>query len=302
MITMTKEDSIITPTSDLFIASLWSAPEREPILRSLLNAVMTDIGLPAIVKATVLNPFNIQEYPTDKEIRLDVLVEDESKVKYNIEVQVDSHTSFFNRMLYYWAETYGSLLEKGKKYNELRAVRSIVITEFPVFPELKDLHTVFEIRARENPAVLLSKHFQMHILRLGDWLRNDQLGLDTLCVSLQRWMQFWGWGSKLEENEMSAMLQDVPEVGAAYEEFKRFTADPVMRKKAIARQRYLIEQSIIMNDMREEGIAEGEAIGMAKGEAKKARETAQNLITMGMSPSDIAKATGLSPSEIKQLD
>jgi hypothetical protein len=28
----------------LFIAALWSAPEREPILRSLLNGVMTDIG------------------------------------------------------------------------------------------------------------------------------------------------------------------------------------------------------------------------------------------------------------------
>jgi hypothetical protein len=67
-------DDIITPTTDLFIASLWSAPKNEPILRSLLNAVMTDIGLPTIVEAKVLNPFNIREYPTDKQIRLDVLV------------------------------------------------------------------------------------------------------------------------------------------------------------------------------------------------------------------------------------
>jgi hypothetical protein len=98
---MAKDDPIITPTTDLFIASLWSAPKNEPILRSLLNAVMTDIGLPTIVEAKVLNPFNIQEYPTDKQIRLDVLVEDESKSRYNIEVQTDSHTSFFDRMLYY---------------------------------------------------------------------------------------------------------------------------------------------------------------------------------------------------------
>jgi predicted transposase/invertase (TIGR01784 family) len=130
----------------------------------------------------------------------------------------------------------------------------------------------------------------MHILRLGDWLRNDQLGLDSLCVSLQRWMQFWGLGSKLEENEMSAMLQDVPEVGAAYEEFKRFTADPVMRKKAIARQRYLIEQSIIMNDVLEEG------------RAKEKIATVQKMKTKGYPATEIAEITGLSLSEIEQLN
>jgi len=286
---MAKDDPIITPTTDLFIAALWSAPKNEPILRSLLNAVMTDIGQPAIVKATVLNPFNIQEYPTDKQIRLDVLVEDESKARYNAEVQTDSHTSFFDRMLYYWAQTYGALLERGEQYHKLRPVRSIVITEFSVFPELKELHTVFDIRARENPAVLLSKHFQMHVLRLGDWVRNDQSGLDSLCDGLQRWMQFWGWGDKTEATKMRAMLQDAPEVLAAYEEYRRFSADPGMREKVKARQRFLDEQAIIMNDMREEG------------EAKKAIEVAQNLKSMGMSLPDIVRATGLPLSEVERL-
>jgi predicted transposase/invertase (TIGR01784 family) len=255
---------------------------------------MTDIGQPAIVRATVLNPFNIQEYPTDKEIRLDIRVEDESKAVYNVEVQTDSHTSFFDRMLYYWARTYGTLIQRGEDYRKLRPVRSIVITEFPVFPELKELHAVFEIHARENSMVLLSKHFQMHVLRLGDWLRNDQLGLDSLCVGLQRWMQFWGFGSKLEENEMSTMLQDVPEVRAAYEEFKRFTADPKMRERAESRKRFLDEQAIIMNDVREEGLAEGEA--------KNARENAQKMKRKGYPVDEIAEITGLPLSEIEQLN
>ena len=291
---MVKDDIIITPTTDLFIASLWSAPKNEPILLSLLNAVMTNIRQPMIVKAKVLNPFNLQEYPTDKQIRLDVLVEDELKTRYNIEVQTDSHKSFFDRMLYYWAETYGLLLERGDNYRKLRPVRSIVITEFPVFPELKELHTVFEIRARENPAVLLSQHFQMHVLRLGDWMRNSQSGLDSLCVGLQRWMQFWGLGLKTEAKAMSAMLQDVPEVLSAYEEYRQFSADPKMREKVRARKRFLDEQEILLNDMREEG----EAIG----EARKARETAQNMKREGLDSAFIAKMTGLSVSEIERLD
>ena len=80
-------DPVIRPTTDLFIAALWSAPKNEPILRSLLNGVMTDIGEPPVVSAKVLNPLNVQEYPTDKQIRLDVRVEDEAKRKYSVEVQ-----------------------------------------------------------------------------------------------------------------------------------------------------------------------------------------------------------------------
>ena len=239
---MTNDGVIIKPTTDIFIASLWSAPKNEPILLSLLNGVMTNIGQPVIVKATVLNPFNIQDSPVDKQIRLDILVEDETKKQYNIEVQTDPHQGFFNRMLYYWAETYAARLQRGKDYIELRPVHSIVITEFPVFRQLKQLHAVFEIRAKENAEVLLSDHFQMHVLRLGDLVRNNLSGLDDLCKELRRWMQFWALGEKLEEEEMSTMLHDSPDVLQAYEEYKRFTADPVVWDKIRARERFEIDQ------------------------------------------------------------
>jgi predicted transposase/invertase (TIGR01784 family) len=204
-------------------------------------------------------------------------------------------------MLYYWMETYGALLGRGEDYRKLRPVRSIVITEFPVFPELKELHTVFEIRARENPQVLLSQHFQMHVLRLGDLLRNNLLGLDQFCLELQRWVQFWVFGAKLEDTKMSTMLQDCPPVQAAYEELKRFSSDSVMREKARARQRFLDEQMIIMNDVREEGEAIGEARGEARGRAEKARETAAIMKREGFGSAVIAKITGLPLAEIERL-
>jgi len=234
---MTKDEVVIKPTTDLFIAFLWSAPKNESILRSLLNAVMTDIGQPPIVKATVLNPFNVQEYAIDKRIILDVRVADETGTLYNVEVQRVTDTDFLERMLFGWAETYGSQLLWGEKYDELFPVRSIIITEFSIFPLLKRLHAVFELRARENPEVLFSDHCQIHVLRLGDLLRNKLSGLDQFGLDLQRWFQFWALGSELEEDKMSAMLQDSPAVLQACKEFKRFSADPVMREKAKARER-----------------------------------------------------------------
>ena len=285
-----KPTDDIKPTSDLFIAALCSAPKNEPILRSLLNGTMIDIGQPPIVKATVLNPFNVQNYPDDKEIRLDVRVEDETKRFYNIEVQRAWHTGFHNRSLYYWSETYESQIERGEFYDLLRPVRSIVITEFPVFPELKQLHTVFELRSRENPKVLLTEHLQIHYLRLGDLDRQKLTGLDALCIDLQKWMQFLAFGSEWEEKKMSAVLQDVPEVQAAYGEYKRLTADPVMREKAKARERYWTDKRLDRAEAREEGREE------------KGLEVARNLKRLGVPIATIAEGTGLSLSEIERLN
>jgi predicted transposase/invertase (TIGR01784 family) len=294
---MTKKDVIITPTTDLFIAALYSAPKNEPILRSLLSGVMTNSGQPPVVMATVLNPFSIQDYPADKEVRLDVWVEDASRAFYHAEMQREVHTNFCERMLYYWGGKYGTQLERGHPYTLLRPVRSIIITEFPIFPSLKQLHAVFELRSRENPDVRFSDHCQMHVLRLGDLIRNNLVGLDQFGLDLQKWMQFWALGETLEEDKMSTMLQDCPPVHAAYEEFNRFRSDPAMREKVRARERFLDEQQLILGGARAEGLAEGEAIGRKE----KARETAQNLLRLGVPVASITEATGLPLSEIDRL-
>jgi predicted transposase/invertase (TIGR01784 family) len=246
---------------------------------------MTDSGQPPVAKATVLNPFNIQEYAIDKRIILDVRVEDETGTFYNVEVQKQADTDFRERMLFGWAETYGSQLLWGERYNELFPVRSIIIAEFPIFPMLERLHAIFELRARENPEVLFTNHCQMHVLRLGDLLRNLS-GLDQFGLALQRWMQLWAFGSKLKESEMSTMLQDCPPVLAAYEEYQKFSSDPAMRERVRARERYLNDERLKM----------GGAI------REERRTVAKNFKRLGAPLDMIAEATGLSLSEIERMD
>ena len=88
---------------------------------------------------------------------------------------------------------------------------------------------------------------------------------------------------------MSTMLQDVPEVQAAYGEYKRFTADPVMREKAKARERYWTDKRLDRAEAREEGREERNI------------EVAQNMKKDGVDPHAIAKYTGLPLSEISRL-
>ncbi|MGL4943182.1 MAG: hypothetical protein ACRC46_08320 [Thermoguttaceae bacterium] len=52
-----ESTDVIKPTSDVFVASLFSAPKNEPMLRDLLGAVLVNSGSDTIRTTKVLNPF-----------------------------------------------------------------------------------------------------------------------------------------------------------------------------------------------------------------------------------------------------
>ena len=285
-----QDDLVIKPTSDIFNAVLWSAPKNQPLLQGFLNAVLRNFGSAMVNEATVLNPFNVKEFAVDKNLILDVRVRDELNRQYNIEVQTTPHSGFRHRSLLYWADTYSSLLRVGEKYTKLVPVKSVILTEFPIFPELKNLHTVFEARSRENPEVVLSDHFQMHFLRLGDMLKRQMAGLDKLDRELQHWMNFFAFGNTLSEDKMSQLVENDILVQQAYEEFQRFTANAEMREKVRQRQRFLEDQKIYLDAAKDEG------------ESNKAIEVARNMKRKGCDLEFISEMTGLSTDEIEHLE
>ena len=67
--------------------------------------------------------------------------------------------------------------------------------------------------------------------------------------------------------------------------------------------------SITMADMRQEGFEEGISIGLERGLERgleqgayqKALETAQNLLSMGLSPEQVAQGPGLPLESVKEL-
>ncbi len=280
------DDLVIKPTSDLFTAVLWSAPKNEPLLRDFINAVLEDIGMPPITKATVKNRYNIKEFAADKEIILDVRVEDESKRKFDIEVQVASHSAFPNRVLHYWSDLYSSQLRIGGDYTELRPVTSIVITEFTIFPRLKNVHNVFQLTAMEDPSFVLTNDLQIHFLRLSDLLKGRWEALEKLHRKLRHWVNFFVFGATKTEEEMSQLVENDSIIREAYQELQRFSLNPEMREKERQRQRFLIDQCL--------------AIGAARKD--RAVEIARNMKAKGFSVADISDITGLSAAEIAGLD
>jgi predicted transposase/invertase (TIGR01784 family) len=74
--------------------------------------------------------------------------------------------------------------------------------------------------------------------------------------------------------------------------------DEVERARLESEFRYQLERQSDLVDARREGLAEGELIGLERGRLEERRETARRLTAMGLSPDQIAQASGLATGEL----
>ncbi len=277
---------LIKATSDLFIATLLSAPKNEPILLDLINAVLEHAGAALARTATVLNPFNVKEFAVDKRIVLDVRVEDEKGRIFNVEIQTTPHASFAERIVFGWADTFSAQLHAGNQYVKLRPVICIVITEFKFLDEVDGVHLVFELRERNHPKVLLSRHLQINVLRLYGIIQGRRNELDNVPPRLRRWLNFLAFGGRKEEQEMSQLVENDPVMLDAVDELRRFSSDPAMRELERRRKLWKLEYYS----------------GIDAARAERDVEIAQNMKREGFDTDVISRMTGLSLDEIAGLE
>ena len=79
-------------------------------------------------------------------------------------------------------------------------------------------------------------------------------------------------------------------VGLASEKFYQFNQDERMRALDEAHQRFLHDLATDIEEAHQ------------RGQAQKARETALNLLRLGVPVATIAEGTGLSPAEVERLN
>ena len=251
-----EKEHVKNPTSDLFTASLLGDPKNESVLRSYINGVFLDAGRVPIVSATVQNPFSIRKFAESKQIVLDVRVKDELGRFFNLELQNEHHKFFENRLLFSWSDQYTTQLKSGEDYTKLRPVISIVLTNFVMFPQLKKRHNIFRIVAEENPDVVLTNDFEMHILHLSGISKRRIDKLEGIRDELRRWLYFFAYGDKLTEEKMSSITDNDPAIQQAFEPLDRFYADPELRELDRQRRLAMFDQ-MAANASKAEGKVEG---------------------------------------------
>ena len=116
------------------------------------------------------------------------------------------------------------------------------------------------------------------------------------------WIRFL---ANYEEDKKSGMLEELCklEEGIKMAEATLFRVTDEERQMAIelSDEKYRMYVEDERTAARREGRTAGLAEGKIAGSHQKAIETAKNLLDMGLSPKNIARATGLDIKEIEQL-
>ena len=109
----------IRPIIDMAFKNPFGTPEDTRCLISLLNAILKLLS--PIIDVTILNPYNLQDFETDKLVCVDVKATDQRGRVFVIEVQIVVQSSFAKRAVFYACEAYTDQLRLGQGYSDLNA-------------------------------------------------------------------------------------------------------------------------------------------------------------------------------------
>ena len=252
-----------------------------------------------------------KEREESKQNRVDILAEDEEGELLLIEVQGESEYAYFQRILFGASKLVTEYINSGTNYDNVKKVYSINIVYFDL-GQGKDFvyHGKTEFRGIHDGDVLRLSTFQRqqfgvsevyqlypeyYILKVNDFNRWSR-------VPLEQWIYFLS-------------TSDIPEDADApglKEARQKLLVAQMSRDEQAAYQRYLDDRVILADKIftargegklegRWEGRIEGRKEGREEGRKEALLDTARNLKKLGLSVADIAKATGLTSSEIEDM-
>ena len=269
---------------DCFIRYLFSDEGNENIVLDFINGVMIDLNFQTFNNVVILNPFNLTKYLDGKESIVDVKCITEDNQTVIIEIQLQGNQYFIRRSLYYWANSYSSLLNKSENYTKLSPVISINVLDFILFNDIKDFHSCYLLKEIKHNKIL-TDHCMLHYIELPKFnLNNDK-------EKLSSWIKFF------KGENMSNLIKEnniFEEVEKRCQSF--IDSDPLInayRKKEWNEYFY----KDMMNVEREEGFKEGELEGIKN----EKYSIAKSLKKSGLDNKFISEHTGLTIDEINKL-
>ena len=271
--------------NDCFIRYLFSDEGNENIVLDFINGVMIDLNFQTFNNVVILNPFNLTKYLDGKESIVDVKCITEDNQTVIIEIQLQGNQYFIRRSLYYWANSYSSLLNKSENYTKLSPVISINVLDFILFNDIKDFHSCYLLKEIKHNKIL-TDHCMLHYIELPKFNLNNN---DK--EKLSSWIKFF------KGENMSNLIKEnniFEEVEKRCQSF--IDSDPLInayRKKEWNEYFY----KDMMNVEREEGFKEGEL----KGIKDEKYSIAKSLKKSGLDNKFISEHTGLTIDEIKKL-
>ncbi len=283
-------NTLVIPTSDIFIRYLFGSKGNEALLCDFINAHLVDSGFEPVERVTIENPFTLKQFQYDKESVLDVRAEAKDKRIFNVEIQSTRQKAYVSRSLYYWAKLYQGQLKEGEDYAALSPVICINILDFSIFDAIVQPHTCFILAEKDHPEYLLTGDLQLHFYELPKYRQTL-----PYTSQLEKWACFFQCEGRPEKEEtMEILLKDNPVLTSAHQKYIHFTEDKELRMAYEAREKYQRDRLSMLSYAEEKG--------MKKGRKEGIYQVAAEMKRSGMAAEHIQQYTKLSLQEIDALD
>ena len=278
----------INPFTDVGFKRIFGQELSKPLLLDFLNSLFE--GEKRIVNLTFLDKEQPALFEEDRSLIYGIYCETDEGEKIIVEMQNKSQPFFKNRSIYYVSESIARQGERGSSWNyEIDSVYLVAFLNFSPLDFKKQFRTDV-VLAEKDTKEQFSDKLRMIYLQLPLFTKEA----DECENQVERWIYLLKNMETLNRLPWAAQsavfkkLESIADVGGMPR------AERLQYDEALKKYRYTIS---VFEGVRLEGRMEGNA----EGRLEEKIAIARNLKSMGMSISDVSKATGLSEEGIKAL-
>ena len=281
----------LDPKADVVFNKIFG--DHPHLLMSLLNAVLPLADDNPIVELSPLPSEQVPDIPTFKRTIADVKCTDKSGRVFIVEMQINWTDGFKQRLLFGASQAIVKQLHKGQDYRFLQPVYGLGIVA-DTYEHHSDhwYHHYQLVKNNSSNDADIIKQLQLVFIELPKFPIKSKEEKQLRLL----WLRFL--------REINEQTQEAPEEFFAVPEISE--ALNLAEQAAYSDGELNAYETYWDNVSREKTLLsgkyeEGREEGRVEGELTKARNIALNLLKSGMSITDVAKMTGLSIDEIKEL-
>jgi predicted transposase/invertase (TIGR01784 family) len=274
----------LDPKNDVAFKKIFGSEKNKDILIHFLNDMITFKGRGHIQDVTFLKTSQDPETAAQKTSIVDILCKDEKGNTYIVEMQVAKEKGFEKRAQYYASKAYISQAHVGGKYQDLKEVIFLAISDFIIFPDkanYKSDHVILDRDSQENDL----KNFSFTFIELPKFNKS----IEALSNVMDKWSYFFKHAAETSEKDLEKLVGQDDIIERAYEELNRFSWNQEELLTYDQSEKYEWDYQACMEQKLDEGVAQGVA------------KVAKNLLAQGIDIPFIASVTGLSEQEITAL-
>ncbi|GHT23622.1 hypothetical protein FACS189419_07820 [Planctomycetales bacterium] len=298
----------INPYTDFGFKKLFGEEANKDLLIDFLNAVLPPEN--RVASLTFRNSEQLPDNIVDRKAIFDIACTGDHGESFTVEMQKAKELWFKDRALFYASFPIQRQAQKGDWNFKLNPVFLVAVLDFEYdeHEERRKLYRLVTLKDQDGDE--FSETLKMIFLQMPLF----QMPESALATQKDKWLfflknleSFDDIPSILREPvfekafDTAEYLKYSPEVQEAYQEDLKVYRDNrnVLETARIEGKAEGLTEGEAKG--KAEGLAEGKAEGLAEGKAERSAEVARNLKSMGLKPADIAKATGLSVSDIEKL-